>query len=51
MTLTEFTSALKYVKDGEIYPEIPKDITLTIAPTSLNDSVTLRNRTTFLPNS
>jgi serine/threonine protein kinase len=38
MTLPEYAAALKRVKDAEIYPEIPKNFQLTIAPKNLNDS-------------
>jgi hypothetical protein len=36
-TLEEFSSALEHVKDEEIFPEIPENTTLTVAPDSLDD--------------
>ena len=38
LTLAEYSSALQHVKDEEIYPEVPNDITLTIAPDELDDT-------------
>ncbi|PNY25979.1 Serine/threonine-protein kinase/endoribonuclease IRE2, partial [Tolypocladium capitatum] len=32
------TSALQYVRDEEIYPRVPADIDLTIAPKTLDDT-------------
>ncbi|KAH8906459.1 hypothetical protein BR93DRAFT_960019 [Coniochaeta sp. PMI_546] len=36
ITLAEHNSALEYIPDEEIYPEVPKDVTLTIASDSLD---------------
>lgn len=44
ITLAEYTSALEYVDDEEIYPETPKDIALTIEPDKLN----LTDASTFI---
>jgi serine/threonine protein kinase len=41
MTLAEYSAALEHmehIKDDEIYPEIPTDTQLTIAPENLGDS-------------
>ncbi|CAM1509511.1 Fc.00g032500.m01.CDS01 [Cosmosporella sp. VM-42] len=38
LSLEEFSAALEYVKDEEIYPEVPKDVALTIAPDNLDDA-------------
>ena len=38
ITLAEFSSALEHVKDDEVYPKIPNDIILTIAPDSWDDT-------------
>jgi hypothetical protein len=38
LTLAEYGSALQHVKDEEIYPGVPNDITLTIAPDELDDT-------------
>lgn len=38
ITLAEYSAALELVGDEEIYPEVPADIELTIAPKSLDDS-------------
>jgi hypothetical protein len=38
MTLAEYHAALARIEDVEIYPEIPKDIFLTVAPESLDDT-------------
>ncbi|KAF7534119.1 hypothetical protein G7Z17_g13403 [Cylindrodendrum hubeiense] len=37
ITFAEFTSALKLIEDEEIYPEVPKDIELTIAADHWDD--------------
>ena len=37
ITLSEYTSALQHIPDDEIYPPIPKDVALTIAPEDLDD--------------
>jgi hypothetical protein len=37
ITLAEYRSALKHINDDEIFPMVPKDISLMIAPDSLND--------------
>ncbi|KAK0642905.1 serine/threonine-protein kinase [Cercophora newfieldiana] len=44
ITLDEYNAALEYVPDSEIYPEVPKDITLTIAPDNLNDAAAFIKR-------
>lgn len=38
ITLAEYSSALEYIQDEEIFPEVPEDIVLTIAPDSLDDA-------------
>lgn len=38
MTPAEYRAALEHIKDDEIYPEVPTDIQLTIAPEGLDDS-------------
>ncbi|KAI5863806.1 serine/threonine-protein kinase [Durotheca rogersii] len=38
ITLAEYSSALEYIRDEEIYPEVSKDVTLTIAPDNLDDA-------------
>ncbi|KAI1405945.1 serine/threonine-protein kinase [Hypoxylon fuscum] len=35
LTLEEYSSALKLIPDNEIYPDVPKDVPLTLAPESL----------------
>ncbi|KAF9765712.1 hypothetical protein IL306_001979 [Fusarium sp. DS 682] len=43
LSFEEFTAALEHVKDEEIYPEIPKDVTFKIAPDNLdNNSVYIK---------
>ncbi|KAH6982175.1 kinase-like domain-containing protein [Ilyonectria sp. MPI-CAGE-AT-0026] len=37
LTFAEFTAALEPVNDDEIYPEVPKDVELTIAPDHSDD--------------
>lgn len=37
ITLAEYNAALEHVPDSEIYPEVPQDIALTIAPNDLDD--------------
>ncbi len=37
ISLAEYSAALKYVPDSEIYPEVPQNATLTIAPDGLDD--------------
>ncbi|KAK2761706.1 hypothetical protein FQN54_001534 [Arachnomyces sp. PD_36] len=44
ITLAEYSSALEYVDDDELYPEIPKDIALTIEPDNLTDASTFIKR-------
>ncbi|RFU30569.1 hypothetical protein B7463_g5780, partial [Scytalidium lignicola] len=38
MTLAEYNTALEYIKDDEIYPVVPINIQLTIAPENLDNS-------------
>ncbi|KAK4154475.1 kinase-like domain-containing protein [Chaetomidium leptoderma] len=38
ISLEEYNAALKHVPDSEIYPEVPPDTALTIAPTDLDDT-------------
>jgi hypothetical protein len=38
MTLAGYSAALEHIKDNEVYPEIPTDTQLTIAPEGLDDS-------------
>ncbi|POR36134.1 Uncharacterized protein TPAR_03658 [Tolypocladium paradoxum] len=38
LTLAEYNSALEHVSDDEIYPAVPSDIALTIAPDYFNDA-------------
>ncbi|AEO70700.1 uncharacterized protein THITE_2122389 [Thermothielavioides terrestris NRRL 8126] len=38
ITLEEYNAALKYVPDSEIYPAVPPNTALTIAPTDLDDT-------------
>ncbi|KAF5027090.1 hypothetical protein F66182_802 [Fusarium sp. NRRL 66182] len=43
LSFAEFTSALQLVKDEEIYPELPNDLVLKIAPDNLdNNSVYIK---------
>jgi len=37
ITLAEYNAALEHVPDSEIYPEVPPDTPLTIAPDHLDD--------------
>lgn len=37
LTLEEYSAALEHVDDAEIYPNVPKDTHLTIAPDNLDD--------------
>ncbi|EXK49883.1 hypothetical protein FOMG_02362 [Fusarium oxysporum f. sp. melonis 26406] len=39
LSFAEFTAALQHVKDEEIYPNVPKDATLKLAPNNLDDSL------------
>ena len=38
ITLSEYVPALRYVQDEEIYPQVPENTTLTIAPDDLDDA-------------
>ncbi|TAQ86249.1 hypothetical protein B7494_g5415 [Chlorociboria aeruginascens] len=38
MTLTEYSAALEHIGDDEIYPKVPTNTLLKIAPDSLDDS-------------
>ncbi|KAF8858152.1 hypothetical protein BDZ45DRAFT_674123 [Acephala macrosclerotiorum] len=38
MTLAEYSAALERIRDDEIYPEVPTDAQLKVAPESLDDS-------------
>jgi serine/threonine protein kinase len=38
ITLAECSSALVYIPDEELYPEVPQDIALTIAPDGLDEA-------------
>lgn len=38
ITLEEYASALQRIADDEIYPEVPEDIELTLAPETLDDN-------------
>lgn len=38
ITMEEFNAALEHVPDREIYPEVPEDVPLTIAPDELDDT-------------
>ncbi|CAI7653963.1 unnamed protein product [Penicillium glandicola] len=38
-TIAEFNSSLKHVQDQDIYPEIPADTHLTLAPEGLDSSL------------
>ena len=38
ISLEEYNAALEHVPDSEIYPEVPPDTALTIAPTDLDDT-------------
>jgi len=38
MTLAEYSAALEHIRDDEVYPEVPTDTQLKIAPESLDDS-------------
>jgi serine/threonine protein kinase len=44
ITLAEYSSALEYIQDEEIYPEVPEDVVLTIAPDSLDDTAAFIKR-------
>ncbi|CVK84543.1 uncharacterized protein FPRN_01998 [Fusarium proliferatum] len=39
LSFAEFTAALHYVQDEEIYPEVPKDVNLKLAPDDIDDSL------------
>ncbi|KAH7208386.1 kinase-like domain-containing protein [Fusarium oxysporum] len=39
LSFAEFTAALQHVKDEDIYPEVPKDVTLKLAPDNLDGSL------------
>lgn len=41
ITLAEYSSDLEYIPDQEIYPDVPKDVTLTIASDSLDEASVL----------
>ncbi|KAJ4302527.1 hypothetical protein N0V88_002676 [Collariella sp. IMI 366227] len=38
ISLAEYNAALEYVPDSEIYPEVPQNATLTMAPDGLDDT-------------
>lgn len=38
ITLAEYGAALEHIKDEETYPEVPKNIALTLAPNCLDDT-------------
>jgi serine/threonine protein kinase len=38
ITLAEYSSALEYIEDTEVYPEVPGGIALTIAPGNVDDT-------------
>ncbi len=38
ISLAEYSAALEHIRDDEIYPEVPTDTQLKIAPENLNDS-------------
>ncbi|KAG4264777.1 serine/threonine-protein kinase [Fusarium proliferatum] len=39
LSFAEFTAALHYVQEEEIYPEVPKDVNLKLAPDDIDDSL------------
>ncbi|POR37654.1 Uncharacterized protein TPAR_02142 [Tolypocladium paradoxum] len=39
LTLAEYSSALEYISDDEIYPAVPSNVALTIAPDNLDSAL------------
>jgi len=48
ITLDEYSAALKPVRDDELYPTIPTDVSLTIAPADLDDHTAFVKRPGFV---